>query len=152
MKEKEFDSFLPTPSEGPAFPPYYTGYFGKVGGLWAVKMGSWERSKEKLLCAHQIIAHSKEKSCAMKWHRPDLVWWVIKNPRGPILIYKVSGWKFWETYSYELVPFTYQTAIKIGVKNAFSSIQRKHENKITFETPYKVFQKGVKVIQCSIGY
>jgi hypothetical protein len=61
-----------------------------------------------------------------------------------------SGGELSKTQSYELDPFSYQTPIKIGLKNAFFPFPRKHENEITLETPIKLYRKGVKTIPCLI--
>ena len=56
--------------------------------------------------------------------------------------------------SYELVPFSYQTAIKIGLKNAFSTKTEWPKNKITLEVPIKFRDQALKLynVQSIISY
>jgi hypothetical protein len=46
------------------------------------------------------------------------------------LISKESGGEFSKTCSYELVPFTFETPIKTGLKNAFFPFPKKHKIKL----------------------
>jgi hypothetical protein len=53
--------------------------------------------------------------------------------------------EFRNTRGYELAPFTYETPIKKGQKNAFSPYPKCVLKKVTYETPIKFSRAALKV-------